>query len=114
MYSIRDHALHGRRSVNLAGSRKSRRPLTVFILTATLLTSAHAFSQGKARSFQRLLVYSPQTQPGVYTVEVASRTRVQDVHALRAGATVRLAGTLQGHTIRASRIDILSGDIFRV
>ncbi|POB11460.1 MAG: hypothetical protein C7B44_00580 [Sulfobacillus thermosulfidooxidans] len=88
-------------------AKTNSRPLVLFMLTATLLTSAHALVQGKSRPFQRFLVYNAQSQPSLYTVEVLDTTTLKNVGPLKAGTTVRLAGTLKGRTIRASYIDIV-------
>jgi hypothetical protein len=86
--------------------RRRGKPLAIIILTATLLTSAHFISQGGHKS-RRLLAYSAQTDHGLYTVEVVEKTALQDITALQAGAVIKLAGIQRGHTIRASRIEVV-------
>ncbi len=92
----------------MARARRPARPLVIIILTATLLTSAHFISQGGHKS-RRLLAYNASEQPGLYTVEVMENAYLQDIAALQAGAVVKLAGIRNGHTIRASRIEVLDG-----
>lgn len=91
--------------------KRTSQHLVIMMMTATLLTSVHHIvPSGNSRTPRRLLAYSTQTHPGLYTIELRNDTAISNIYLLQAGTTVRLAGVLKGHTISATRIDVLIHD----
>jgi hypothetical protein len=94
----------------MAVRRGSSVTLVTMLMTATLLTSIHHTVPSKTHGIsQRLLAYSQvhSDRPVLYTIELTHNTTISHADLLQAGTMVRLAGTLNGHTISARRIDVL-------
>ncbi|HBQ95120.1 MAG: hypothetical protein M1294_07135 [Firmicutes bacterium] len=97
----------------MAVRKGSSRQLVIMLMTATLLTSIHHAAPSETRRIsERLLAYSQihSDRPVVYTIELSQDTAISRLDLLQAGTTIRLAGTIKGHTISARRIDVLRLD----
>ncbi len=94
----------------MASQQGSSTHLVIMLMTVTLLTSVHQLATANTTVSRRLLAYSAQRVSGksqLYTIELSNTTSIADIYQLKAGTTIRLAGTLNGHTISAKRIDVL-------
>lgn len=86
---------------------RSRQVLATFVMGATLLTGGSIPHPSYGAQIRRFLALPHVESPALVTVQATPSTEVIGSPNLLPGAQVRLAGSMRGNTLWATRIEIL-------
>lgn len=86
---------------------RSRQVLATFVMGATLLTGGSIPHPSRGAPIRRFLALSHVESLALVTVQATPSTEVIGSPNLLPGAQVRLAGSMRGNTLWATRIEIL-------
>lgn len=87
---------------------RSRQVLATFVMGATLLTGGSIPHAGRGTSTRRFLAIANVESLALVTVQATHSTEVIGAANLLPGVKVRVAGSMRGNTLRATRIEVLS------
>ncbi len=87
---------------------RSRKVLASFVMGATLLTGGSIPYSGRGSPTRRFLAIANIESPALVTVQATPLTEVIGHADLLPGVQVRLAGSLHGNTLWATRIEVIN------
>ncbi len=92
----------------MSHTSRSRQVLATFVMGATLLTGGSIPHASRGTTTRRFLAIANVESPALVTVQATPATEVIGSANLMPGVQVRVAGSMRGNTLRATRIEVLS------